>query len=170
MSDSALCPYVFHDLFDIWTHHIQPFLLPSVVWYRKRMGVVHYELTRRVLWFHFLRKSVIRCSAFRFDIPYSSAWLTNDLVMTINYFGDVPCVHLVHILEDGIVHCRSAIEETKDTGHMMTHFNRRRTTLFLRGEHIVYGFEGDIQDTMPKEDVCQCMWRAITLHGIRHRE
>jgi len=157
-------------LFDVWTNHIQPFLLPNVVWCRKRMGVVHYELTHRIYCcqtfaLHYSKMNVIRCSLLRFDALYISFWLTNDMVMVISYLWRCPSRFLLHILGDGTVHCSITIY-----GQQPYYFHQGRTSLLLDGKQVVFRLDYIGRDTMPEENVCQCMWRAVVLHSIRHRE
>jgi len=157
---------------DVWTNYVQSFLLPSVVQARKCMGVVHFEFQRQVnhrSWGDSPDNDV-RCSDLEIQLRSRSFWLNLNMAVMVsptNQYdsGFEPSYHLLHVSDDGIVHCSQLMVLSLGRSSRVPYsFRRRHTLLFLERHEITY-----IRNASSDHDVCPCMWRAVVLRAIRNK-
>jgi hypothetical protein len=158
----------------VWTNHVLPFFSPHPTYWRKHMALVRYELNHRAVtyttWVNERYSETIQLFELMLpQVKYRSFWLTDNIACLVDFFWDPPHCRLVHILENGIVHCSSCCHMGRENRRSVS-FTRGRTMIWVGHPTVSYysihKTRCHRRNAPNKEDECFCMWRALLLHSI----
>jgi hypothetical protein len=176
---------LYPELTDVWTNHLMTFLMPNVIWMRKQMVVVCWELSRRALLYvsyvpdiKSWKRGCGRLKAKSHAHTFRSFWLNDNVVMVREKRRRLPrpwttYSYVLHLNSDGKIHC--ACCRGKDKNRFLT---CGHTAISLQGSNIVYHTvisSGNWQRVFERVEEIDmnvqstCVHRALVLQAIRNR-